>query len=214
MKMKRKSWNSRSQAHVEMMISFVIFLGALILIFLFLSPFAKTKTVDNSINEVQKIILNKISSDIGKLSVIVNSSSDCYDVPAEYGTGFIEAPDANPRRYNLYFNLNGAGLKSCLTSTGRNFSLGVYSTENLVVYDNAVGLTNNYNSDYKELKNSLGITKDFSFSFRELDGSAINQISVLKNISQGIEVSSNDIPVRVINSSAAIKNLILNIRVW
>jgi len=202
----------RSQAHVEMMISFVIFVGALIFIFIFINPLKGNKQ-DNSIEEIQKIILKNISLDIAEISVVINSTNDCYDIPS-YGDKFVEVKDSD-RKYTLYFNLSASpATQSCVAKLPRNYSFGVYSEENFIIYENTVELADNYNSNYNNLKDSLGITKDFSFSFREIEGNIINEISVSRNIPNGIDVNAKEFPVRIINSSAGIRNLILNIKVW
>lgn len=204
--------SKRSQAHVEMIISFVIFLGALIFIFVFINP-VKERTKDNSIEEIQKAILREIIQDIGKMSVIVNSSSDCYDIP-KLGNKFIEIKDAE-RKYTLYYNLSDTpAVPSCSVLGGRNFTTGVYSREKFIVQKKVVDFVNMYNSDYLNLKNSIGSGKDFSFSLRKINGNIINDLSVSRNIPAGINVNAKEFPVQVINSSAGIDNLMLNVKTW
>lgn len=207
-----KRLNKSAQGHVEMIISFVIFISAMIIIFIFISPFAKTRNNDNSVDELQNKIINKISSDIGKISVIVDSASDCYDSPI-YGNDFIEIKEAD-RKYTLYYNLSGNGARSCSSQTGRKYSLGVYTKENFIVEKKIKRLVNDSDSDYNSVKNNFAIAKDFSFGFRELNGNKIDKLSFSRNIPAGVNVNSKEIPVRVINESASIKELILNIKVW
>ena len=203
------------QGHVEMIFSFVLFLGALFLIFMFLNPFAQEKTPSFSIDSIKSILVNNISLNVGELSVILNSStSDCYDV-SSYGSNFVEVPGADPSRtFILYFNLSGTGVQSCAAKTGRNFTLGVYKIENFISYEEAVALAKNYTSNYNSLKAALGINADYLFNFRYLNGTIINGLNVTKNIPYGVDVNSVDIPARVINNSAGISELILNIKAW
>ena len=82
-----------------------------------------------------------------------------------------------------------------------------------VIYDKIIDLKNAY-TVYDNLKKSLGITNDFLFKTKDLVGTEIEELSVNRNIPQGINVESREIPIRVINNSGQIQELILNIRVW
>ena len=73
--------NKKAQSHVEMMLSFVIFVGALMFIFIFLNPFAKTADKVSVIDDIQRVLIEDIGSEVGKMSVIVNDYSlDCYSL--------------------------------------------------------------------------------------------------------------------------------------
>lgn len=211
----RKLLNSkRSQSHVEMMLSFVIFVGALMFIFIFLNPFAKTAEKISVIDDIQKTILENIGSEVGKLSVIGNSGGVDYTIPAVYGNNFIEVQEtfSDPIKCNLYFSNDfGVGTQTCQFD---NYVLGVYSKEKMVVWNKITSLKSNYEADYSGLKSSLGISQDFSFSFKNINGAEIEELSALKNPGVGVNVESIDFPVRVIDSSGNINELILNIRVW
>ena len=99
----KKTRSKRAQGHIEVMLSFTIFVGFLLFIFIFLNPFAKTKS-DQAINNVQEAIINEISDEVGKLNIIVNQTSDCYDNTEveTYGNNFIEVQDSNLRKYTSY----------------------------------------------------------------------------------------------------------------
>ncbi len=214
MKKAKNRMNKKLQSHVEMMISFIIFVGAIIFILMFINPL-KEKRQDNSVEDIQRTILKNVSSDIWELSVIVNTTDDCYNVPV-YGNKFVEIKESDSdRKYTLYYNLNdNPAVPSCVAKVPRNFSFGAYSKENFIIYENLVLLAGYYTSDYQKLKDSLGIAKDFSFSFKEIGGNAVNEISVLKNIPKGVDVNAKEFPVRVMDRNANIRNLILSIREW
>src|SRR3989338_1352844 len=131
--------NSRlGQGHIEVMLSFTIFVGFLLFIFVFLNPFGKAKS-DQAIIKVQQSIINEISSDIGKLNVFVNNTDDCYNNSKilVYGDRFKENQDLNnPRKYTFYFNdiFESGGIPSCSAQLGRNYSIGAYSKEKMIVY--------------------------------------------------------------------------------
>lgn len=215
MKKKTKHIKSkRSQGHIEVMLSFVIFVGFLLFVFMFLNPFAKTKS-NQVIKNIQESVINEISDEIGKLSIIVNKTTDCYDNSKVliYGDKFIEKSEV-PRKYTIYYNniFGTGGIPSCSAELGRNYSIGTYSKEKIVIYEKVQELKSNYTENYEDLKTSLGILNEFIFELKKIDGGV--EIGVNKNIPAGIEVESVNIPIRVINSKANISEYILNIRTW
>lgn len=205
---------TKAQSHVEMMLSFVIFIGALIFIFIFLNPFAKTGEKVSIIDDIQKIVVKNMSSEIGKLSVIGDSGIVDYAFPLEYGNNFVEVQEtfSNPIKCQLYFSdVFGAGTQTCQFTS---YALGVYSKEEIIVWDKIISLKQNYETDYNGLKSLLDISDDFSFSFKNIGGGEIGVLSVSKDPPVGVNVESKDFPVRVIDSLGNINELILNIRVW
>jgi len=213
--MKTKTKNKKSQGHIEVMLSFTIFAGFLLFIFIFLNPFAKTES-KQVMGNIQESITSEISSEVGKLSIIADSTNDCYDesVVVVYGSKFVEIQDINPRKYTIYYNeIFGAGsAPSCLAKSGRNYSIGTYSEEEMIIYEKIQELKTNYTNNYEGLKNSLGILDDFAFELKRLDGGV--EISADKNIPAGIEVEAVNIPMRLINSKGIIAEYILNIKAW
>jgi len=212
--MKEKIKNKNAQGHIEVMLSFTIFVGFLLFILIFLNPFAKTKS-DQVINNVQESIINEISGEIGKLSIIVNTTDDCYDGSELiiYGNKFIEKSEA-PRKYTIYYNnvFGTGGTPSCSAKLARNYSIGTYSKEEIIIYEKIQELKTNYTNNYEGLKTSLGILNEFVFELKRIDGGV--EIGVNKNIPVGIEVEAANIPMRVINSKGNISEYILNIKTW
>lgn len=204
-----------AQGHIEIILSFVLFIGALAFLFIFINPFAQTSE-DSVIENIQNKIINNVSLEIGKLSVVLTNPEDCYNfIPADYPGNYQEAY-VSPRKYTIYFGeiFNNVTTKKNPSCTTNQYTLGIYSKEDMIVYERIIGLVSSYNSDYEELKTNLGITGDFVFSFKNLVNAEITQLSVLKNIPVGVDVEANEFPVRVINGSGDIQELRLNIRAW
>jgi len=209
-------FNKKGQGHIEMILSFVIFVGFLIFIFMFLNPFS-SKTEPVPVERVQKIVVNVMSLEIGRLSAITDSTSDCYSLDAvNYGDDFVEIQNVNnPKKYDIYFNeIFGPGVISCSTVPNLNYTLGMYSKENMIIHENVEDLKTDYESGYSSLKSSLGLRNDFSFSFRVIGGNVVEELSVDKNPSAGVNVYAKEFPVKVIDSKGEIRGLIMNLRVW
>ena len=203
-----------AQSHVEIMLSFVIFVGFLLFLFIFLNPFAKAKP-DYIMNNIENAIIKNISAEIGKMSVIGDEGSNDYIILSPYNNiNFVEKTDTTSptKKCTLYFSneIFNTKMKNCSFSAPPQF--GVYSTEKMINYERISQLKTNYETNYAELKSSLGIINDFAFDVETLDKTVL--ITAEKNIPSGIEVQARNIPIRTINTNGAIQELILNIRVW
>jgi hypothetical protein len=211
----KKMKGIKSQGHVEVIISFVLFIGFLLFIFVFLNPFARTEEPSYIMDNAQKAIMSSITDKVGKLSVILSESGTCYNFDeTDYGSKYREVSESNAK-YTIYFNdiFFIYAPKKQIVCDNKNYTLGVYSEEKMGVYDKITDLKEDYNN-YEALKNSLGITNDFLFSVSDLTGAKIEALSASRTVPGGVNVESRDIPMRVINNNGQIQELILNIRVW
>lgn len=208
----------KAQGHVEIIISFVLFVGVLIFVFLFLNPFTKTQAEIPIRENVQKNIINNITSDLGKLTIFLNETgSGCYnfDETRYLNENYKEIPETESK-YIIYFSdafpkKDSRKDPSCLIE---NYKLSSYSVDKIISFEKIKILVQKYNTDYISLKTSLGISYEFSFNIKDLAGTQIAEASVSKEIPEGLEVGSREFPIRTINSDGLIKEYILNIRAW
>ena len=207
--------NIKSQAHIEMILSFALFIGAIITLFVFINPLSKPQEKDYTIDNVQRLFIKEISSNVGKISVFLEDSSTCYNLPSEYGNNFIEVQNnEDSKRYNIYFSKDfNYGIISCSSKPIGNYNLGVYLEENMLIYEKIIDLKTKYKSDYPSLKTLLGINNEFSWNFKDFNGNEISEISVSKNI-PAVKVEAKEFPVRIIDKKGKIYELILNIKEW
>ncbi|MBS3093144.1 hypothetical protein J4456_01025 [Candidatus Pacearchaeota archaeon] len=214
----------KGQGHVEMIISFVLFVGFLLFIFLYLNPFYES-TQKISINRESDMLLKRLSEPVGKLSVIVETSEDCYDLKEFnkiYGDNFIEIKEISnpgkPLRYTIYygnfFNPGMVGVISCSGKLGKAYSLGAYTQKEVIVRKKITDLKAAYEADYSSLILDIGIGH-FTFSVRDFDGNFVNELSVSGDkISENTEVFSRDIPISVMDDKGVMYDYIFNIRMW
>ncbi|VVB78082.1 Uncharacterised protein [uncultured archaeon] len=212
--------NKKAQGHVEMIISFLIFIGAVSFIFVFLNPISQPKEKTLVMNNLEKKIMSNITSELGELFIVTDANDGCYGFdPLSYlNKNYFELHKPNTREYTIYFSeiFKSKYTTKYIPGTGcdpTKYTVGSYSEEEIISYDKVIELKTQY-SGYNTLKKSFGISDDFSFSFRYLNGTQISEMSVSKGIPSGIVRKSEDIPIRVMNSSANIQELILNIMVW
>jgi hypothetical protein len=207
----------KAQGHVEMIMSFVLFVSVIMLLFLFLNPFATTEERDFSIESIQRILLKEMNIDVGKVSVIVDSEGGCYNLPILDKRNPLEVFDAESRRkYTIYFSdlfeeYTPNKDENCVFGS---YELGAYSQERIMHYPKIAEIKARYDGDYSGLKTMLNMPADFAFNLRDIDGNQVPELSVSRNIPAGVERTSKEFPVRVLDNSGKVSELILNIRAW
>jgi len=207
----------QAQGHVEMILSFVLFVSVIMFIFIFINPFAKTEGQDFSVDKIQRIILEEITIDVGKVSVIVDEDGGCYNLPILDERTPLEVLDTkNQRKYTIYFSdlfedYTPNEDDSCVFGSYR---LGIYSQERIISYQKIEELKIEYESDYNDLKESLSMPADFAFNLKNIEGTQVPELSVSRNVPAGVERISKEFPVRIIDNSGNVLELILNIRSW
>ncbi|MEN9625805.1 MAG: hypothetical protein RL557_133 [archaeon] len=218
------------QAHVEMVLAFVLFTGFLVFIFIMINPlFRAQETL--SIDNEKTILLEKMSTVVGKIPVMVESDSYCYSISkiqSSYGNAFRESKDAvvsgKQVRYVLYFAdfITSAGTISCsdrpsLNNKGEDaFRFGSYGEETFISQSKVIALKQLYESDYTALATNLGIG-NFAFSFRKIDGTKVPALSINSDkilIPENVPVVAVDIPVVTVDSLFVKEEMILTIQMW
>jgi hypothetical protein len=218
---KRIAMSKRSQGHVEIMLSFLLFMIAVLLIFVFLNPLSGTRNKNYSEETIQKAILNNLSSTFGKISTFnATATSHCYNITSDlfnrYGDNFVEVPGLQNGGYILYFgdffNKKHPGyFNGCDKSL---YNLGGFSEEKMIVYEKAFDLKNTSDTNYQAARISLGVTNNFAFNFNDLNGVKISEISLNKERPNNLEVGGVAIPVLMIDANGSEREVILNIIVW
>jgi len=207
-----------AQGHVEVIISFAMFAGAIIFIFMFINPIARNEESFSISNKVQQALVENISSSIGKVYAISNQPNGCYsirDYVSSYGDNFREIQDIqNPRIYIIYFSPIFEKSSPHNNYNCTSYNLTTFSTERVVFYEYIESLKSNYNDRYGDLKTQLGLTNDFSFSVYTLEGIKLEELSVNRSLPVGINIESYELPIRVINKYAEIKSYIIKINAW
>ncbi|MFA5173606.1 MAG: hypothetical protein WC438_00305 [Candidatus Pacearchaeota archaeon] len=201
-----------AQAHVEMILSITLFVGFLVFIFIILNPFGDSKNA-SFIGNVERAVMTNITENFGKLSIIMDVANTCYSsIPPGY-PGNYQGKKINDRLYHVYFSDSFSNNLGCTGPDG-TYSIGTFSNEEIVSYDNLQKLKTNYENEYNRLRTSLGLGNEFTFTIRTLEGLDIGLNPIVKNPPKGVNVEAKDIPIRVINSSGDISELILNIKAW
>jgi len=208
--------NQKAQAHIEIVIAFTLFIGIVLTFFILVKPFAYTQAKPQE--NIQSIILNSITERIGILSVTTKIDANCYsinDVLGDYGNNFVEIKE-NSRKYEIYFHSMFVQREISCAGNPEDFSLGIYTTQNLLTKPRIITLKDQYETNYPQLKQTLGIKRDFVFEFKDLDRNMISELTPLnqKIPPTGVNVIANEFPVQVIDSEGGVEEYILNLRIW
>lgn len=218
-----RKMNKRSQGHVEMILSFILFIGAILFIFFYINPFTKTTDNSDEINQIQNIIIRNITATVGRLSVLGNSAG-CYNfIDGDYpSTNYVEVKGNTPNLYTIYFGDADVFPDIIKPNKGScsDYSLGIFSNETIISYRKLKQLAYDGKdnigaaSRYQDLKKNLGINMDFVISVTDLDRNPIPELSFSKNIPRTVEVESREFPMVAVNESGNDNQIIFNLRVW
>jgi hypothetical protein len=206
----------KSQGHVEMIISFLLFITFIVLFLIFLNPFQKKPDSTQVFDLLEKGILKEISVKVGILSIVVNDTNSCYELNfKDYNINplahYIEVKD-DDRKYSIYFSSSferdHSTKKSC---EPKNYKTGLYFEEEMISYEKALEFKD---IDYNNFKKSLGINNDFSISYKNSDGTELTELKFEKYQPKGIEVIAKEFPLRMINKEGKINEILMNIRAF
>jgi len=235
--------SKRSQMHVEMIISFIIFVGFIFTILYFINPVKEIKISTLKLNFVQEKVLNNVSLNYQTSSLILKDGlvilGDCFWVNNKLETsgnlitfdssGVSRSSTSNldkiyvdrvegERIYHLYFSDNfdeniPSNLGSCVQVADSNFSFGNLNNEKRVFYPFLESLNTSFILNYVQLRDSLQISDNFDFIVRDLNG-----VIIFDDSTQLKTLTSNvlarEIPLNVLDSDASTRDFVLNLRVW
>ncbi|MEM0465734.1 MAG: hypothetical protein QXW97_03485 [Candidatus Pacearchaeota archaeon] len=222
----------KSQGHIEVILSFLLFFSAIFLIFYFINPLAKAQDKNPAIDRVKDIIFKNITYNFGRLSIIADHGN-CFNTGSGCCYNLTETPYENlkyvettPNPYqelkiDLYFSDYFPNKINPNDVTGINAPFckskyGEFQNESIIYYEalKYIAEKGKDNIFYRELKKELGINYDFSFNITSTDGTNIDELSFVRKIPVTIEVQSLEIPIRVINNSGYVNEYKFNLRVW
>lgn len=230
----------KAQMHVEMVLSFVIFLGFLLFLLYYLNPIGKEEIGFASLDRVQDKILSNISVDYREATLIVNTIPDKDCITLDENVFLTE----NLVAFNFDGNQVGAeeqggsnkinidsvisnGTYKVLSSKVfieidssppcndfSDYDWGLVGRYSAVFTDYLAEFNSSYMADYFKLKESLGLERDFDFVvYNEIRGIIYNESLSTRNI-RGNNILSRDIPLIMIDENGFKTKIIFNLRVW
>lgn len=224
-------YNKIGQGHVEMIMSFILFIAIVLFFFIIVNPFSVDFDSSNQVFIAKKVIIENVTSNVGKLSVVLDAGppvGTCYNFSIEdYTVKGVDPSDLHfqeyhdtlePRRYFIMFSDSfdsDVAPTYDYTCDDANYELGIYVTNKLIIAKRLKQLRKYYRNDYEKLKRELGITNDFAFIVKELNTkNEIIELSATKDLPVDTERSAVEIPLRMMDETGEIKEIVINIVLW
>lgn len=235
---KRYSMSKRSQGHVEMIISFVIFISFIIFLIIVFKP-ARIAAADTSALDItESKILKYFSTNLTVSSITLNSSfstavGSCIYTEFPLSSSIIikseDTSIVNAKRENdnIYFEYNGQrfyriyssieleekniDISSCQKLNGGNYTIGVTKVQEKTSFSKLIKFNYSYYNDYSNLKKNLSLINDFTFVIRDSSG---NIFEGNRYKPSGLNIIAKDIPIEILDSNASLTQAILNLQVW
>jgi hypothetical protein len=235
--------NKKAQGHIEMILSFVIFIGFIVVLLFFLTP-SFDKDIDTVFLETTKnILMENWSSEYSIVSLTINESitssligENCLKIKNKSYLGvsaiakgyngislnvdskvdFLELDYCcNRRYYKIYFSDN---FNSEPVNTGcKKLDNGNYSfgvpVNKESVFLEAINQTINEYNQDYDLLKQELNLKN-DFEINIFNSTKDLILSANSSLNQNLEVYSIDFPVIVLDQKANKHNLIINIRTW
>jgi len=235
--------NKKGMSHVEIVLSFVIFIGFLIFIFSIFNPFRVSDEKEIYLNIIERGIKEQTNVEFKFLSLSLNQSlgeacfyfeynlsnvvvkNESYDFVAAFSE-----KSGNKRRIYINgtgsffyifsceeFNESNFSSQHCKKLKQKDYTLGLLRRYDVTSYSKLENLTKKYDLNYEGIKGEIGLpsSKDFSFSVRDTNLSSRKPIlTVNKTISKQVGILTRDVPIQLLYSNGTLKYAILNIQVW
>lgn len=236
--------NKKAMSHVEMIISFIIFIGFISFLLVVFNPLKIASPSSSYLDVTENRILKNVSTNLTIISMKINSSiygsiGNCFSINKTEDTGEIITENNKSEIinskisedkilieksgdfYRLYFseefeNTNSGGLTGCYVLQEDEYLLGVSRFYEVISNISLSNLFKDYDENYLQLKETLGLKNDFYISVKE---SSKNSAAILspkeeKYKPTGVNVLARDIPISILFKDGSIKAAIMNLQVW
>jgi len=233
--------SKRSQGHIEMIISFIVFVGFVGVLLFFLNPLENSSYIDYAVLDItEEVLMQDWAVEYSVVSLTLDSpEGNCFRVPNELGlTGDLVVYDegnnkkignvagsdlyidgSSYRHYKIYSSdsFSDGSLSGCNSLEGNNAVFGTKNTFNTVFYEDIEAFVEEYYSDYEGLKDRLGLSNDFIvnvFTQPLVDVEADLLMNASRFVPRVVEVTARDLVVVAINNDAQQIPIIINIQAW
>ncbi len=224
--------NKRASAHLEMILSFVIFIGFIFFILIFIKPFGESTLVDsvtdglhdsfikNSSTELTTLFLKLDEVPSGCIDISLPEEMMIYDASSSFvsddgnfvvsqvvSDGFrIDNVTGDALRVLISPEFESGTLTGCATTS--RYTWGGIVEEGVISNQSLSEMENRYKNDYENLKTELGVPGVLDFGI-------ISEIVTMERTKpENLDIFSTDYIERVIFSDGQIKNVRFSILIW
>jgi len=225
--------NKKGISHIEMILSFVIFMGFLIFVLSIFQPFKTEEKGDINLDTLEREILDKIVVNVESFSINLVSKKDCFYFP--YSTDKVAVKDEDGEIVEGYSSGGNIFIRSskqffyiyssnefieksfsgsCNALKETDYSLGLFKTLKMASSIKLEQLQQDYTQDYENTKKVLEIPASQEFSFSVRDTLGTNLLGVEKQVPRTEKVLARDVPIQISYPDGNFKYAVLNIRTW
>jgi len=223
-----KKSGKEGSAHLEMVVSFTLFISFSVFLLYYLTPAQTNPLPDVILNELETTLLdysgvelvsflvkpnetNCLSVDVSGLGISGNSTvrnSTGAVISSQIDSGTLAIGSSNGESYYVYVSEEfNAGTQTC--SSGIDYNLGEVRRSVVLSNSSLKELENNYSAHYDSLKSELGLTSTVEFAI--VSGTYLN---ASKNIPSGTEVLSKVMIGDVLYADGTIEKREITLKIW
>ncbi len=235
--------NKKAISHVEVILSFIIFVSFVSFLFVVFNPFKYATDSKVSLDITENKILENVSTDLKVFSIKINSTiyplislSDCFKIKnrgirefiirnltGEICNASIQGDDVKfenkGKFYRVYVSDEIEKIRllsgNCRDIEDGNYTLGVTRNYKVISNKSLHILFENYDNDYEELKDNLGINNEFYIQVMENVRTSNTILEALERYKpEGLEIRARSIPIEILNKKGNLKPAVINIQVW
>jgi hypothetical protein len=228
----------KAQAHLEVILSVVLFVGFVFSILIFFNPLGVKRIDSSSLLKAESAIMKNVTLSVDRTDVFIkNVNGNCFIVPSPLSDlSGVSASDSSrnqigasltggsltinvvpgEKQYILFFSdeFNRVQPNSgCVSLPSTEYQFGPKIIDKYVSYENLLWLNRSYMADYSKLRRDLGITTDFFFTVSLRNNFLFNEsLSKHKNLNQ--RMNAKQIPIEIVYKDLRKENGILTLAVW
>ena len=233
--------NKRGAGHIEMIISFVIFIGFLIFLFSVLNPLkkpAETPIVDSVYNNLENNLIVQLTTVSLKIketpaegcikisNIKLINDLNCnkkVKVKNKEGNSVLGYIDDNGivigGAENFYTiscseDFEEAGTLSCNGGV-TNYEIGIVTKRNLWSWKKIEEFKILYDNDLSGAKQKIGLSgNEFGFVVSNLEGGVVFDAYDKSKVPGGVDINAKSYPIDILMTDSKIKKHVINIIIW
>jgi len=207
-----RSVNKKGSSHLEIIISFVLFVGFSVFLMAYLQPTQQNTLQDSILFGLKNKFFDSTVSNV-TIAFVQKNVTSCSTAPA------CEPTEVNGKAINIsvndcfYYVYASSEFSNTLTkckdlSPPQNYTLGFLEVQ--IVYSNKslYDINNMYYTDYDALKLDLGVPTSVDFSI------STNTYSMVRQIPDGSEVVAGTYREPVLYANGTIINQDFIVKIW
>ena len=192
--------------HVEMIISFMLFLVFVMFLLMFVRPYERNALPESVLAGLEDSFIAKTSVDL--TSVFISSECGNVDVgliPGTLGSSFVVKNAVGGNFYLLFAD----GLSGGVSGTCDNFTIGSIEESRIVSYAELQDMKVRYEGGYNDLRTDLGVPKTIEFAIITNDASSMERF-----VPDSVSVIASTVSRPVLMSDGSIINKEFVLKIW